>query len=119
METFSDVTVNVFPELTFIAGSYKELTFYLNSPSGSPIDVQYMNALWELSPYNISGYVSASKTAICSDGYCTVYLLSTDTDNLSGKYTQRLSITGVIGYENRIGQGSVNIIPRIGIDNYE
>ena len=116
--TFPNTRINEFEEFQFIGGSYKELTFYVNNSSGSPIDISYMTANWTLSPYNFTDYISLSKTGICYNGVFTIQLMKDDTKNLSGKYIQRAFLTGVPNYEQRIGQGIVYIIAGIGMDNY-
>jgi hypothetical protein len=45
----------------------------------------------------------------------TIYLYSTDTITLSGKYIQQPVLIGNPGYEFRLGQGIINIVPASGL----
>lgn len=115
-DTFANLSITSLCEISFIAGSYRELSFDVYNASGSPVNVSTLTFEWLLSPFGQPNSVSLSKTGVSrvGDGYSnrfTVYLYSTDTINLSGKYIQQPVIISNPGYEFRMGQGYVNIIP--------
>jgi len=115
MNTFTRVVVNSLAEVDFIAGSYKELYFYLFTSACAVIDVSTVSVSWVLYPYNRPEYIVLSKSVDCCSGYALIPLLSTDTINLAGKYMQRATLlTGVSGYNYELGQGVVNITAAIG-----
>ena len=115
MNTFTNVVVNTLTDVNFIAGSYKELYFYLFTSACAAIDISTLSVSWVLYPYNRPEYIALSKSATCYDGYAVIPLLSTDTVNLAGKYMQRVTLfTGVSGYNYELGQGVVNITAAIG-----
>jgi len=116
MKTFSDVNVYSFPETTFIGGSYKVLHFYTYTSSSSisgsvALDVTSACIVWNLCPYDAREYVALSKDAVGYNGYYTVTLLSTDTEELSGKYIQKPELLNDGKYDYRLGRGIINIIP--------
>jgi len=117
--TFSNITINNLPEVTFIAGSYKELAFYLNTEEGVPIDVTYFDIEWNLRSFSDKSHVILTKKLTGNNGYCVAYLYSADTENVSGKCTQTLKISVMDGYVYNVAQGTINIIAKIGVDNYE
>jgi hypothetical protein len=105
-------------EITFIAGTYKELTFDVYRASGSPIDISSWTYGWVLSPFGQPSVASVTKNGIfrtdCTDkNRFTIYLYSSDTSGLSGKYIQQPIITATADYEFRTGQGYINIIPAL------
>ena len=73
-KTFPNITINSFDELTFIAGSYKELSFYVYSSGCSPLDVSLETITWSLCAYDNQEHVILSKTGIGYNGYFTVKL---------------------------------------------
>ena len=115
MNTFTKVVVNSLAEVDFIAGSYKELYFYIFTSACVAVDISSLSVSWVLYPYNRPEYIALSKSASCYDGYGVVPLLSSDTINLAGKYMQRATlVSGVSGYNYELGQGIVNITAAIG-----
>lgn len=116
MKTFSNVTINNLSEISFIAGSYKEIYFGLTLSSGSPLDISNISFVWLLCPYNEPDYIVLQKNATISGSCFAVSLLSTETENLSGKYIQMPMIDGYKSYDYRLGQGIVNIIPAGGVN---
>lgn len=114
IKTFDNASVYNLSETTFIAGSYKELYFYLYSSGSIPLDTRRTAASWTLTPYDQPDYVILSKDGECYDGYFVIKLLSTDTIALSGKFIQKPLIIGSLGYDYRLEQGIVNIVPACG-----
>lgn len=114
IKTFPHLDLYNFGEITFIAGTYKELYFNLYTGSGSPIDLTNTEVLWELSPFSYPSYRELVKTAESYNGYCLIKILSVNTLNLSGKFIHRLFISEINGYNYRLGQGLMNIAPAIG-----
>jgi len=116
--TLSSININSLTEKTFIAGTYQEFTFDVFDSAGDPIDISTFAFSWVLSPFGQPNSVSLSKTGIYRTDYVlgnrfTVYVISTDTINLAGKYVQQPIVTANPGYEFRMGQGYVNIIDAI------
>jgi hypothetical protein len=118
LQTFPNIEINQLSELTFIAGTYKELVFYVNDYQGNPLDVRYFNCTWTLNPYNDKTFTSLQKSAQCFNGYFVIYLTANDTKNLSGKFSQIGKIYIIESYAYNIAQGVVNILPKLGRDNY-
>jgi hypothetical protein len=119
LTTFPNAIINNLPDMTFIAGSYQELLFNITSTEGEPIDVTYFNITWAITPYNRKEHVTFSKNGEGANGFFIVYLFKDDTKNLMGKYNQIAKISVLPSFEYNIAQGILNIIPRIGVDNYE
>ena len=110
LPTFQTYNNVVLPDLTFIAGSYKRLDFYLVSASGIAISGSSISVKWLLSPYNVPGYCIMNKSFTFSSNHYVLTLLSTETSTLSGKYIQMPYISGSTGHDYRLAQGIVNII---------
>ena len=113
IHTFPNNVYNL-DEITFIAGSYKELYFYPYSSASVSLDARRTQASWLLTAYDEPDYVVLNKQAECYNGYFVVKLLSTDTINLRGRYIQKPLILGSLGYDYRLEQGIINIIPACG-----
>lgn len=116
METLNNFSITSLSEDTFIGGTYREFTYDVFDPNGDPIDISSFTYTWILSPYGQPEIATLSKTGVFRSDYAlnnrfTVYLYSDDTVNLSGKYTQQPVIVCTPGYEFRMTQGYVNIIP--------
>ena len=113
--TFPNTIINEFPDLNFIGGSYKELSFFIKS-NNILLDLTGYTGVWSLSPYSQLDYPLLSLTTTCSNGLLFIEILSTYTENLSGKFIQEAKVLLIPGYlEYKLGRGIVNIIPRIGI----
>lgn len=108
-----ETPVNTLSEMQFIAGSYKELYFYVYTSASVPINLINQTARWILCPFSNQEYETLSKDGVCYNGYIKFSLLSTDTENLSGKYIQRAVLNDIPGYDYPLGRGIVNIIPAI------
>jgi hypothetical protein len=106
--------LNNLPELSFIAGTDKVLTFTCYDEDSSLLDITGGTVLWYLCPFGqygvniltVSGVVATANTF-------TVTLTAVDTLSLSGKYIQQVVITDFDGYTFRPGQGIVLILPAI------
>lgn len=110
--TFPKLNINNFPELVFIAGSYKELLFFISLSNGSPVDLTYQQVLWTLSPYTNPDYIALSRYGSGVDKFTKISLYKEDTKNLVGKYIQRIVINSLKDiYEYKLGQGLVTILP--------
>jgi hypothetical protein len=116
----SSTNITNLPTMTFIAGTFKRLDFYVYDPQGSPIDISGFSGFsWKMCPYGRPEIVTLEKSgtydATSTDkNRFIVYLYSTDTSTLSGKYLQQPVITTSTGYEFRVGQGYMIILPAIG-----
>lgn len=113
MKTFPNTIINNFSETTFIAGSYKEISFYVYTSGCSPLDLSSEVITWELSPYDNQRDVVLTKTATSYNGYVTVQLNSEDTENLSGKYIQHAKINTLSSKQYPLGRGVINIVPAV------
>ncbi len=118
--TFPNVLVNSFDEITMIGGSYRELNYDIYDCNNQLLPLSINESLlWELSPFDQSEYTLVSKYGSLVSGKFILYLLSSDTENLSGKYIQKVTLqTGLPDYNYPLGRGIVNIIPRGGITYY-
>ena len=114
IKTFPNTIIYDLDPIIFIGSSYKEISFYINCTSCGALDISNATARWDLVPYDNKSYVALSKVGTISGTYFTVYLTNTDTKYLKGKYIQRPVLISLPGYEYRLGQGIVDIIPRIG-----
>jgi len=117
--TFSTISSITLCEETMIAGTYKELSFDAFDADSNPIDISSFTYTWMLSPFGHPEVVSVSKIGvfrsdISNKNRFTIYLLSTDTASLSGKYIHQPVISGNPGYDFRLGQGYINILPANG-----
>ena len=118
LNTFSNISVINLTELTFIAGTYTEISMDIYNASGSVVDLTTWTCTWVLCPFGQPNAPALVKTAtfrtdIVSKNRFTVYLYSTDTISLSGKYIQQPIFTASIGYDFRPGQGYINILPAL------
>ena len=116
MTTFTSLATISIEEKSFIGGTYTELTFDVFTPSGSPIDISTFSYAWSMSPYGQPEVATIYKTGIfdvsnVDKNRFTVYLYSYDTVGVFGKYVQQPILVGNPGYEYRLGQGYINIIP--------
>jgi len=109
-------TANDLDPISFIAGTYQELTFYIyDSASGSATkDLSAATCTWEMARYGSDDTV-LTKTAVVSGSpinMMVVTLASSDTEALSGKFIHQNVITeGAI--ERRPSQGIITIFARI------
>lgn len=118
-DTFTSISNISLAEKTFIAGTYTELSFDYFDPSGNAVDISTFTYSWVLSPFGQPSTAPITKTGvfrtdIAAKNRFTVYLLSTDTSSLSGKYIQQPIVSGNPGYDFRLGQGYINILPANG-----
>jgi len=121
-------TLNSLPELSFIGGTKKVLTFNCYESDGvNPVLIQTGTVIWRLCPYGEFGVTTLEKTGVLLDpegGASPPYdiiwrfrvtLTTADTVNLSGKYIQQAVISDFFGDEYIPGQGSVIIFPSIAV----
>ena len=124
METFSSISVNSLTEISFIGGSYKELTFSVYDANGAPLDIRSFTYKWILSPYGEPDTATLIKDGVIDPtstdhNRFIVYLFSYDTVNSSGKFTQQPIVVGNTGYEYRMAQGYITIIPASSLSTVE
>lgn len=124
VDSFSSLSTTCLTEISFIGGSYKELGFKVFDASGSPINISSFTYRWILSPYGQPETSSLVKDGIFDatdpdNNKFKVYLYSYDTVNLSGKYIQQPIVVGSPGYEFRMDQGYINIIPAASLTTVE
>lgn len=120
LNTFQNVTINSLSPLTMIAGNYRELNFYITDENG---DVLMPStgavATWSLSYYDQPDLILFTKTGVFINDHFVIYLLSTDTENLLGKFIQNPILQSGLGsFTYPLARGVVNIIPRIGMTYY-
>ena len=109
-------TLNTLPELSFIAGTDKVLTFKCYSDLGiNLLDLSGGSVVtWRLCPYgqftietlNIAGIITGT-------GTFTVTISAAQSLTLRGKYIQQVIITDAVGNTFRPAQGTVIILPAI------
>ena len=108
--------VNVLPEDSFIAGTHRTYTFDITDESGSAVDLSSCQSLtWQMARFGTSAsVVSASATYAGSPvNRMSVEILSSATQNLSGKYVHQPIIKDASGNEFRPSQGIITIFARI------
>jgi hypothetical protein len=120
LDTFNAFSNMALSEISFIGGTYKEISYDIFDENGNAVDISSFTCTWALSPYGNPNGLALLKTGIYKTDWSlhnrfTVYLYSTDTVNLSGKYIQQPVLMGNPGYEFRLGQGVINIIPASGL----
>jgi len=120
IKTFQNITVNSLSSLTIIAGTYRELNFYIYDENDDILIPSTGATLsWSLAPYEQSDYILFTKQGVFVDDRFVIYLLSTDTENLSGKFIQSPLLDSGLGmYVYPLGRGLIDIIPRIGMSYY-
>lgn len=120
ISTFSNIIVNSLSPLTIIGGTYRELNFFMLDENGEILMPSTgATASWSISPYEQPDYILFTKNGVFVDDHFVIYLLSTDTENLSGKFIQIPTLQSGLGNFNYpLGRGIIDIIPRIGISYY-
>lgn len=83
-------------EISFIGGSSIFLDFDVSSADGSPFNIVNNTFTWKLSPYGSKDYVVLTKSTptLINENTIRFTLTSADTENLSGKYVQELTLVG-------------------------
>ena len=117
LKTFQDASVYNLQETSMIAGTYRELYFYVYSSGSIPLDVRGSAASWLLTPLDQPDYIALEKEGECFNGYILIKLLTEDTISLTGKFVQKPLISGALGYDYRLEQGIFTIIPALGGDD--
>lgn len=113
--TYTNYTsINTLEEFSIIAGNDFLLQFTIYQDDGvNLLDISTSTIKWVLSPFGQPSFTALQKTAtITGVGTFEVSLLSSDTENLSGKYIQQPIIDSA-GVIYRPGQGCVFIQPQI------
>jgi len=117
VDTITSFQVTNIPEIGFIAGTYKELPFEIKDGGGNPVDISLKTIKWALSPYGkpevTTLLLNGVYIATPDKNRFMVYVMSTDTETLEGKFVQQPIIVGAVGYDFRLGQGYVNILPTV------
>ncbi len=114
--TFPNITIPQLSPLSFIGGTYKELTFYPFTSSSAVLDISTAEkCYWSLAPYSQPDFVILEKECVNYGTYFRLYLTKNDTFTLSGKYIQTVYIQSISedDYTYKIAQGEVNILPAI------
>lgn len=116
--TFPYMTIRNLPELTFIAGTYREISFHAYTSACVLINISNAEeCLWTLSPYSQPDYKILTKIGITSASGFKIILNSEDTYSLAGKFIQTASLQSAGDYRYKIAQGVVNILPSIGTED--
>ena len=116
--TTSYDTLNNLPDLVFIGGTDKVLTFACFESNGlNPLNITGGSIAWYLCPFGQFTINTLTKTGSINSpgtlGTFTVTLDTADTIVLRGKFIQQVIITDYIGNTFRPGQGIVLIQPAI------
>jgi len=112
-------TINTLPDLIFIAGTDKLLTFTCYQENTNLLDITSGTVVWLLCPYGQFSITTLQKqtggdgVVINTANTFQVTLNAADTLALSGKYIQQVSITDFSGNTFRPAQGVVLIQPAI------
>lgn len=107
--------VNTLEEISFIAGSEYVLEFNVYDEFGSPIDISSSTVTWRMSYYGQPDYAVLDKSGSITDtSKFEVVLLTSDTEDISGKFVHQPIIEDFDGSQFRPAQGVITIIPKIG-----
>jgi hypothetical protein len=112
-------SANALPELVFIAGTDKLLTFTCYQENTNLLNITSGTVVWLLCPYGQFNTTTLQKqtggdgVVINTANTFQVTLDAADTLALSGKYIQQVSITDFSGNTFRPSQGVVIILPAI------
>lgn len=111
--TFPYTSPNNLDELSFIGGSFQELTFNIYDDSGNAVNLSGATLSWTLSYYSDPATVPVTKTPVSgsSTNQKRVNLAGADTLALSGKFIQQFRIIDSSGSSFIPSQGVVNIFP--------
>jgi len=107
-------TINDLPEISFIAGDYKEINFIVYTSGCTLYNLTDATIAWKLAPFGQRTSVltkNVTSTSPVSGEFKVV--LGADTIGLGGKYNQQYTITDSSGSPHTPSQGIVNIIPII------
>ena len=106
------------PELSFIGGTDKVLTFTAYDDAGALLNLTGATVQWTVCPFGIYNYpVIVKDGVIATVNTFTVSLLAADTQYLAGKYIQQVTINDFSGNTFRPGQGTIIILPAIGVND--
>lgn len=113
--TTSFNTLYILPEISFIGGTDKALTFTVYQEDEiTLLDISSGSIEWLLSRYDMSEDIVLTKTGLLTTANIfTVTLDHDDTVLLSGKFTQQIVITDFSGNIFRPVQGTIVILPAI------
>jgi hypothetical protein len=118
--TTSYDTLNYLPEIAFIAGTDKVLTFSCFNESGMPLNIGGGLVHWKLCPYGsfsietLDLFSPSDGVSITGASTFAVTISASDTLFLSGKYIQQIIITDSTNKTFRPAQGTLIIQPAIG-----
>jgi hypothetical protein len=114
---------NNLPEISFIAGSEQSFHFICYAENGIDLlNISEGSATWTLCPYGEFQTTALIKTGIIdmhnllapAYGF-SVLLDSLNTETLSGKYIQQITVVDSLGNTFKPGQGTIIILPLIGV----
>lgn len=114
-------TLNYLPEIAFIGGTDKILSFSCYNESGMPLNIGGGPIWWLLCPYGsfaietlkLSSSGGSPPITITGTSTFTVAITAAQTFYLSGKYIQQIVITDSSGKVFRPAQGTIIIQPAI------
>lgn len=118
--TFTSLSIFNIPEISIIGGTYKKLNFYVYDAAKNPIDISSFTFDWKMCPYGRPEIVSLSKTGVYDTTFLDknrfyVEIFSTETISMSGKYVHQPIIKALTGFEFRMAQGYIIVLPAIGL----
>lgn len=109
------LSVNGLEEFSFIGGSEYVLEFNVFDENGAEVDITSATVSWKMSYYGQPDYAVLTKAGSITDtNSFEVVILSTDTQELSGKFIHQPIVVDFDGSEFRPSQGVITILPRIG-----
>jgi hypothetical protein len=108
-------TLNSLPELSFIAGTDKVLTFTCyKEDQTTKLNLSSGPVYWKLCPFGSFTIETLYKTGVITGtGTFTITLTAAETLALRGKYIQQVIITDYYANTFRPAQGTVIILPAI------
>ena len=110
--TYPFAPQNNINEFLMYAGDYQNLSFDVYTSACAVVSLNAASVVWELRPYGTTIPI-LTKTGIISASPVNrfhVYLDSTDSESLNGKYTQTYYLTDSSGSTFRPTQGLVTIV---------
>lgn len=104
------------PELVFIGGSYQELEFEIFGQGGQKIELYGYSIKWVMFPYGQQDLIVIEKNdssekniKITEHNTFIVYLNSTETEGLKGRFIHRPIITDIKGNKHIPAEGDIVI----------
>ena len=115
MGFFDNLKTNTLTHTLVYGGSQTTLSYFVTDSSGNPVNISAYSCSWAMSPFGTPNYPVLSKSGTLAgtpNNQFNVVLTSADTATLGGMYICQPMIS-LGGVDTIIGQGTINIVPKI------